>query len=198
MSAKGTLVDELFDLCLQGKVTLSEVLREEWMYHVYVRNVALIDKALAGYSRRRAWLACEKIRRGEIETRVVFITGSKDGRDRCVQQMLADARAQFEHWQVCVDLSCCPPQPYDDQEILLLDGVRAWARSAMDWVMLIDPQPEDVIGRGPRLILVDTFLSDRAKFARVKGGGGAGKTLNQFLDLLALKAEVVHADPGEA
>lgn len=198
-----TKVDWLVKQVQLGKLTMSDIMRNESYRMVYADNMRLIKDAQQFLNEERAYRTMEAMENDEFELSVHFITGKPGAGKSFFANELTKKLENMHGWRTYEASGTNPMDDYTGEEILLLDDLRSGSMTATDWLKTLDHLSTSAISarysnkqRAYRTIIMTAYEDPYTYFSYMKGSGGTDEALAQFIRRLLYLVSIYRLDDG--
>lgn len=200
-------VDELYEKVVMGEVTYEQIQLSDDYYRIYAQNILKFDKGFEAYRNRRMAIASDRMNRGELRTKVLYIQGvSRSGKSKFAKE-LAEAFVRAAHqrglgrWEWGKGGAVNPTEQYHGQEVFVMNDLREQSMRPEDWLRLLDPENDEAIyGRYkskvvcPEWIIITCHMDVYDFFNAIRGQSKHFEPMDQFIGRLMARLVVVNRD----
>lgn len=199
-------VDSLYLKVISGEVTLEQVQLTEDYYQIYAHNKLKFDRGFEAYRDRRIAIAVDRMNRGELKTKVIYIQGaSRSGKSTYAKELakafVKNAEKQGKRWRWGSGGAFNPAEQYDSQDVFVMNDLRESSMRVEDWLRLLDPNnAEAIYGRYksrvvcPEFIIITCHMDVYDFFDAIRSQSSHHEPLDQFIGRLAGRLVVVTRD----
>lgn len=199
-------VDDLYLKVINGEVTYEQIQLSDEYYQIYAQNILKFDKGFEAYRNRRIAIAVDRMNRGDLKTKVIYIQGaSRSGKSTYAKELakafVTNAEKQGKKWRWGSGAAFNPVEQYDGQDVFLMNDLREGSMRVEDWLRLLDPENAEVIyGRYksrpfcPEYVIITCHMDVYDFFNSVREQSNHHEPLDQFIGRLAGRLVVVNHD----
>ncbi|HFU3820391.1 TPA: Rep family protein [Streptococcus suis] len=196
-------VDSLYLKVVTGEITYQQIQLSDDLFRIYALNMLKFDKGFEAYRNRRMAIASERMRRGELRTKVLYIQGrSRSGKSKFTKQLaeafVKNAETKGLRWEWGSGGATNPTEQYTGQEVFVLNDMREESMRPEDWLRLLDPENDEAIyGRYkskvvcPEWIIISCHLDVYDFFNAIRQRSRHFEPMDQFIGRLMAMVTVV-------
>lgn len=200
------MVDALYWRVINGEVTFQEIQLTDDYYRIYAQNITKFDKGFEAYRNRRMAIAADRMNRGELRTKVLYIQGqARSGKSRFAKELahafVNVAKQQGKRWEWGAGGAVNPTEQYTGQEVFVMNDLREHSMRPEDWLRLLDPEnAEAIYGRYkskvvcPEWIIITCHMDVYDFFNSVRDQSKHFEPLDQFIGRLMARVVVLGHD----
>lgn len=199
-----TKVDWLVKQVQLGKISMTEIMKNENYKMVYADNMRLIKDAQQFLNEERAYRTIEALENNEFELSVHFVTGLPGAGKSHFADLLCRKLENEHGWRTYPASGTNPMDNYTGEEILFLDDLRSSSMTATDWLKMLDHLSRSAMsarysnkGRAYRTIIMTAYEEPYKYFSYMKGTGGTDEALAQFIRRLMYTIKLYKMDDGK-
>lgn len=199
-------VDSLYEKVINGEVTLEQVNLTYEYYQIYAHNKLKFDRGFEAYRDRRIAIAVDRMNRGELKTKVIYIQGaSRSGKSTYAKELASafvkNAEKQGKKWSWGSGAAFNPVEQYNGQDVFIMNDLREGSMRVEDWLRLLDPNnAETIYGRYkskpfcPEFVIITCHMDVYDFFNAVRNQSNHHEPMDQFIGRLAGRLVVVNHD----
>lgn len=199
-------VDDLYLRVINGEVTFQEIQLTDIYYQIYAQNITKFDKGFEAYRNRRMAIAADRMNKGELKTKVLYIQGeARTGKSRFAKELahafVNVAKKQGKRWEWGAGGAVNPTEQYTGQEVFVMNDLREHSMRPEDWLRLLDPEnAEAIYGRYkskvvcPEWIIITCHMDVYDFFNSVRDQSKHFEPLDQFIGRLMARVVVLGHD----
>lgn len=199
-------VDDLYLKVINGEITEEQIQLSDEYYQIYAQNILKFEKGFEAYRNRRIAIAVDRMNRGDLRTKVIYIQGETRGGKSTYAKKLAQAfvdaaEKKGERWRWGSGAAYNPVEQFDGQEVFLMNDLREDSMRLEDWLRLLDPDNAEVIyGRYksrpfcPEYLIITCHLDVYDFFNAIRNQSKHHEPMDQFIGRLAGRMVVVTHD----
>lgn len=199
-------VDDLYLRVINGEVTFQEIQLTDIYYQIYAQNITKFDKGFEAYRNRRMAIAADRMNKGELKTKVLYIQGeARTGKSRFAKELahafVNVAKQKGKRWEWGAGGAVNPTEQYTGQEVFVMNDLREHSMRPEDWLRLLDPEnAEAIYGRYkskvvcPEWIIITCHMDVYDFFNSVRDQSKHFEPLDQFIGRLMARVVVLGHD----
>lgn len=199
-------VDDLYLKVINGEVTYEQIQLSDEYYQIYAQNILKFDKGFEAYRNRRIAIATDRMMRGELKTKVIYVQGaSRSGKSRYAKELaealVKNAEKQGKRWEYGLGGAVNPVEQYNGQDVFIMNDLREGSMRPEDWLRLLDPEnAEAIYGRYkskpfcPEFVIITCHMDVYDFFNAIRNQSNHHEPMDQFIGRLAGRLVVVNRD----
>lgn len=199
-------VDDLYLKVINGEITEEQIQLTWEYYQIYAQNIVKFEKGFEAYRNRRIAIAVDRMNRGDLKTKIIYIQGASRSGKSTYAKKLAQAFVEFaakkgERWRWGSGAAYNPVEQFDGQEVFIMNDLREGSMKVEDWLRLLDPNNAEVIyGRYksrpfcPEYLIITCHLDVYDFFNAIRNQSKHHEPMDQFIGRLSGKMVVVTHD----
>lgn len=199
-------VDDLYLRVINGEITEKQIHLTDEYYQIYAQNILKFEKGFEAYRTRRMMIAADRMERGELKTKVLYIQGaSRSGKSRFAKELarafVNAAKNKGKRWEWGAGGAVNPTEQYTGQDVFVMNDLREHSMRPEDWLRLLDPEnAEAIYGRYkskvvcPEWIIITCHLDVYDFFNAIREQSKHFEPMDQFIGRLMARLVVLDRD----